>query len=89
MRKRADDGELISMLSDTTEVLANLNTRHVGRDWFELAPYFGRRIGFQIKSIKLAWTAPHEKKDTGFGFRSSCWTGCLVRMKQSIPISES
>ena len=68
MRERADHCQLVALLCGSPKMLTQLDAGNIGVDSGKLSTDFSRGIGFGIESIDVAWTTPHEKKDTAFRF---------------------
>jgi hypothetical protein len=49
----ADDGVAMGLLREQRQVFADLETRHRGRDRFELAAYLGRRVELEVEGVLM------------------------------------
>jgi hypothetical protein len=59
--ERADNGEAVGLFGELGEVLAELQARGLGRDFFELAAV--GVAGLHVEGIGLAGAAGHPEKD--------------------------
>lgn len=67
MCQRSNDRDLVRVIGQSRKVLTDLNAWNASRDRIERPSYFGRRVGLEVKRIKLAGPAPHKQKDASLG----------------------
>lgn len=70
--ERADDGSVFGESGEVLEVFADLQSGCCSLNGFEFAADFGWSEGFEVKSIELAWSAPHEEQEAAAGL-SEAW----------------
>ena len=68
VRHRADDAELGGPLRELRQVLANLNSRNLGRNRLKRPPDLLWLIGLHVPGVLMSRPAPHEEQNAGFGF---------------------
>ena len=69
MRQGSDHGPLVAALGKHGQVFANLDSRCLGSNRFELATDFLWRIGFRVETIVLCQTARQENVNDRLGRR--------------------
>jgi hypothetical protein len=58
-----DERELVHLLGDARQVLANLDAAYIGVDRLELAAELGGRVGLEVPGVHRAETAMEENED--------------------------
>jgi len=67
VRHRANDAQLVQAASQLRKMLADSYSWNIGRDWRKLAANFDRCFRFEVPSVLVSGTSPHEQEDARFG----------------------
>ena len=69
MRHRPHEAQLVHLLGEPRQVLANLNARDAGGDRPKLAANLGRCLRFHVPQVDLTRAAEQEQEDACLGPR--------------------